>query len=220
MELSGFRVSVISVDLNAQRRLPAGTVEPGGVGVINGFASFGNAALNDPGDVGTTIMGLGLAAISAGGDGLGLAADATGVGALGGVPLNVVSTAGVVAGVGIAGHGLANIAANAGGKDHISPMSSDGNAAVGGERSTLGDNPPKDISGRTPHGEEQAQSRDGGRGVSDQAMDDAVKNPEKSPEPQANGTYKYVGKNAIVILNSDGKVVTTWARNSAGWRNR
>jgi len=79
--------------------------------------------------------------------------------------------------------------------------------------------PPGAITGFTPHGEQQAQGRDGGHGVSDAAMDDAVKNPISSPEAQERGTFKYVGKNAVVILNSDGKIVTAWPRNSGGWRN-
>ena len=49
-------------------------------------------------------------------------------------------------------------------------------------------------------------------------MNDAVRNPIKPPQPQPGGKYKYIGKNATVVLNSAGKVVTTWARNSGGWR--
>ncbi len=77
---------------------------------------------------------------------------------------------------------------------------------------------PKEITGRTKHGEEQAQSRDG-HGVSDSAIDDAVRNPTTTPEAQANGTYKFIGKDAIVILNGAGQVVTTWATNHNGWRH-
>ncbi len=60
--------------------------------------------------------------------------------------------------------------------------------------------------------------RNGGVGVSDTAMQDAVQNPTKVI-PQANGTYRYVGKDAVVVLNKEGHVVTTWARNRAGRRN-
>lgn len=56
-----------------------------------------------------------------------------------------------------------------------------------------------------------------GSGVSDSAMDDAVENPTEVV-PQANGTYRFVGTDATVVLNRAGQVVTTWARNSAGWR--
>jgi hypothetical protein len=45
-----------------------------------------------------------------------------------------------------------------------------------------------------------------------------VKNPTDPVEAQPGGRYKYVGKDAVVILNQNGKVITTWATNSAGWR--
>jgi hypothetical protein len=77
---------------------------------------------------------------------------------------------------------------------------------------------PSEMTGFTQHGLEQAMTRDGGLGVSDSAMEDAVQNPTKVV-PQANGTCQFVGKDATVVLNKDGQVVTTWARNRAGWRN-
>lgn len=77
--------------------------------------------------------------------------------------------------------------------------------------------PPTRISGTTEHGGQQAQGRDG-HGVSDVAMNDAVANPVEPPVFQDNGTYMYTGKDAVVILNEEGKVVTTWARNQNGWR--
>ena len=46
---------------------------------------------------------------------------------------------------------------------------------------------------------------------------DAVKNPIKVVA-QSGGRLKYVGKDATVVLNKAGKVITTWARNSAGTR--
>lgn len=74
------------------------------------------------------------------------------------------------------------------------------------------------MSARTKHGDGQAQTRDG-HGVSDRAIDDAVENPLKPPQAQPNGTYKYQGTDAVVILNERGELVTTWARNSNGWRH-
>jgi hypothetical protein len=69
------------------------------------------------------------------------------------------------------------------------------------------------------HGIHQAISRDGGRGVSPQAILNAVRGAK--PEYQASrGTWKYSGDDAVVILNSRGQVVTTWARGSRGWRNQ
>jgi len=69
----------------------------------------------------------------------------------------------------------------------------------------------------TKHGLEQASYRDGGRSVSDAAMQDAVSNPVQVV-PQADGSYKYIGQNAVVVLNSDGKVITTYATHTADVR--
>lgn len=62
-------------------------LEDFGADVVNAAASFGNAAINHPGDLALTLGGMALTGLSAGGEGLGFALDATGVGAIGGVPL-------------------------------------------------------------------------------------------------------------------------------------
>ncbi|MGH9170158.1 MAG: hypothetical protein ACRD0Z_04730 [Acidimicrobiales bacterium] len=92
-------------------------------------------------------------------------------------------------------------------EDHPVSLAAEGEAAL-----------PSEITGYTDHGLQQAISRDGGLGVSQSAMEDAVANPIDVVR-QASGTFKFVGNDATVVLNSDGKVVTTWATNSAGWRN-
>ena len=69
--------------------------------VGDAVASYGNAMIHHPEDVAMLIGGTMLAGVSAVGDGVGGLLDATGVGAVAGVPINVVSTAGVVAGAGI-----------------------------------------------------------------------------------------------------------------------
>jgi hypothetical protein len=92
-----------------------------GAGIVNGVASFGNAMLHHPGETAAMVGGIALAGISAGGEGLGIALDATGVGAVAGVPLNVVSAAGVAAGAGIAGTAATSLAMNAAGEDAVSP---------------------------------------------------------------------------------------------------
>ena len=46
----------------------------------------------------------------------------------------------------------------------------------------------------------------------------AVKHPLSVVDQGARG-IKYTGKFAIVVLNSTGKIITTWATTSAGWRN-
>jgi RHS repeat-associated protein len=71
------------------------------------------------------------------------------------------------------------------------------------------------ITGFTKHGINQAISRDG-VGVSTRAIAEAVKNPIKVVVER--GATKYIGRDATVVLNKAGKVITTWARNSAGKR--
>jgi hypothetical protein len=74
------------------------------------------------------------------------------------------------------------------------------------------------ITGYTSHGLSQAIGRDGGIGVSPAAIINAVREPVNVVQQAANNTVKYVGKNATVVLNNTGKVVTTWARNIFGTR--
>ncbi|MCL4449092.1 MAG: hypothetical protein M1152_05330 [Actinobacteria bacterium] len=93
-----------------------------------------------------------------------------------------------------------------------------GAGAVGDLAGGAADAGADSITGFTQHGLEQALGRDGGVGVSDSAMADAVENPVEVEE-QSGGRTLYVGTNATVVLNSDGEVITTWANNSAGWRN-
>lgn len=64
-----------------------------------------------------------------------------------------------------------------------------------------------DITGFKKHGINQAINR----GVSPAAIRDAVANPLKL-RPRANGTTQYVGRDATVVLNPAGEVVTVWPR--------
>jgi hypothetical protein len=63
------------------------------------------------------------------------------------------------------------------------------------------------ISAFTKHGINQAISR----GVSPAAIQDAIKNP-KQILPQDNGTIRYIGEGAVVVLNPAGSVVTVWGQ--------
>jgi hypothetical protein len=81
--------------------------------------------------------------------------------------------------------------------------------------------PPKQINGLTEHGAQRVDGRDG-HGVNDSALQDAVEHPIGPPEyasDQYGGNYTYVGRDATVILNKDGKVITAWANSQDGWRN-
>lgn len=73
------------------------------------------------------------------------------------------------------------------------------------------------ITGYTRHGLAQAIGRDGGKGVASWAINSAVKNPTKITN-KSNGTTRYENSNAVVVLNQNGKVVTTWAKTRQAWR--
>lgn len=74
------------------------------------------------------------------------------------------------------------------------------------------------VTGYRFHGLAQAMGRDG-VGVSAQAILDTIRSPIlKIPQP--NGTMRYVGQYAVVVLNGAGQVVTTWATSSNAWRIR
>lgn len=107
-------------------------LEDAGATVVNDLASVGNAALHDPGSLAATAGGLLLTGVSTGGEGLGVVLDATGAGAIGGVPLNIASAAGIATGVSIAGAGAANILHDAAGPDRVHIMNSESASESGG----------------------------------------------------------------------------------------
>ncbi|GAA0544429.1 hypothetical protein GCM10010172_27510 [Paractinoplanes ferrugineus] len=94
-----------------------------GANIVNGLASFGNAMIHHPGDSAVLAGGLALTALSAGGEGAGFVLDATGVGAVAGVPLNAISTAGLVFGAGLTGAATTSLMRHAAGEDAVSPVS-------------------------------------------------------------------------------------------------
>ncbi|MEU4694873.1 hypothetical protein [Actinoplanes sp. NPDC023714] len=109
--------------------------------VVNGAASIGNAIISNPGSVVLAAAGVGLAVISAGGGGTGVALSSTGVGAIAGVPLTAVSAAGVVTGVGLATAAVGNLAVRASGDDRVAPMETRGDAAASGAADSTAGNP-------------------------------------------------------------------------------
>jgi hypothetical protein len=192
-----------------------------GAHLVNGLASFGNAMINHPGDLATTAMGfLGMAA-GAGGEVLGTVLDATGVGAVPGIALQAGSATLIAGGATAAAAGATQLAMHAMGDDHVSPMQTKSTSDGGGETEAPFP-PPKEITGKTEHGAQQMAERDG-HGVSDAAAQDAVDNPVKPPKYRPDpygGAYRFTGKDAVVNLNEEGKVVTAWARSKAGWRQQ
>jgi hypothetical protein len=97
---------------------------------LTDLASVGNAMAHDPGSVAEIAGGLGLAILGAGGEIGGVALDATGIGALVGVPVNVVSAGAIAGGLGLASVGLSNVLGDAAGPDRVN-MSSDGTGGGG-----------------------------------------------------------------------------------------
>ncbi len=87
-----------------------------GEDVVNATASVGNSVIHDPAGVFSVLGGLGLVTISSGGEVLGVGLDATGVGAVAGVPLNAVSAAGIAGGATMVGAGASSIIRNAAGR--------------------------------------------------------------------------------------------------------
>ncbi len=64
-----------------------------------------------------------------------------------------------------------------------------------------------DISSFTKHGINQAINR----GIRPEAILDAVNNPFKIVQ-RGDGTVRYIGKDAVVVLNADGALVTVWGQ--------
>ncbi|MER7772108.1 putative T7SS-secreted protein [Kitasatospora sp. NPDC096140] len=108
------------------------------------LASVGNAMIHDPGATLEVAGGLGLALLGAGGEVVGTALDATGVGAVIGVPANVVSASAIVGGLSLAGAGMEQIMQDASGPDRVNMQSNGGGGGGGGIWSSTppGETPP------------------------------------------------------------------------------
>lgn len=100
--------------------------------VVSDLASIGNAMVDDIGSTMTVLGGLGIAALGAGEEVGGGLLDATGVGAVLGIPINVAAAAQIGVGLSMAGAGMANIMQDAAGPDRVD-MTSDGNGGGGGD---------------------------------------------------------------------------------------
>lgn len=72
----------------------------------------------------------------------------------------------------------------------------------------------------TNHGRDSVEGHDG-HGVNDDALNDAVQNPEAvtgKVDDQGRNSTIFTGKDATVVLNDNGQLVTAWSRNSNGYR--
>lgn len=185
-------------------------VVDGGKTVVNDLASFGNAMIQHPGDSAAMLGGMLLAGVSAGGEGLGVALDATGVGAVAGVPLNAVSAAGIVTGVGLAGAGAADLAQHAANDSAVEPlkMNSEGSGAGGSAQ--------QEASQLIKNGQQYQGS--GGRAGNNLPVEGGPKNGTfYKTDPQTGKVTNYT------TYDSEGRAVkrVDWrAARTAEWRHR
>lgn len=107
-------------------------LEDMGETALGDLASLGNAMLHDAGQVGEILGGVALVGLGAGGEVGGVVLDATGIGALLGVPAGVVSATAIAGGVGLITAGAGGLAMDAAGPDRVD-MTSDGGGSGGGE---------------------------------------------------------------------------------------
>jgi RHS repeat-associated protein len=75
---------------------------------------------------------------------------------------------------------------------------------------------PRSLTGYRYHGLDQAISREG-VGVSHEAIFDAWQNPVNIAG-QSGGRFLIQGRNADIVVNSEGQIITTWAHGSTGFR--
>jgi hypothetical protein len=99
-----------------------GFLETAGAHVVNGLASFGNAMVHHPGETASLVGGLLLTEVSTLGEGTGLVLDATGIGAIGGVPLNIASAAGITVGAGMTATATGLLMQHATSDDAVTPV--------------------------------------------------------------------------------------------------
>ncbi len=99
---------------------------------LSDLASFGSALGHDPGAAAELLGGAGLTVLGAGGEVGGVVLDATGIGAILGVPANVVSAAGIATGAGLMTAGMTALGRDAAGPDRVN-MSSDGGSGDSGD---------------------------------------------------------------------------------------
>lgn len=88
----------------------------------NTLASLGNAIINHPEYLLEVLGGLSLLYAGVGGEVGGVALDATGVGAVAGVPINIASAGAIAAGAGIASAGTIQLATEAAGNSRVQPF--------------------------------------------------------------------------------------------------
>jgi hypothetical protein len=126
-------------------------LENAGGHVVNGLASFGNAMVHHPGDVAAAAAGAGMMVLGAGGEAGGLVLDATGVGAVIGIPANVLSAGVIAAGGGMVAAGVGDLTMHAMSDDQTSPARTDHTGSGGSDAAST--------AGRDVHGADRTAMR-------------------------------------------------------------
>jgi hypothetical protein len=139
-----------------------------GADAVNGIASFGNAMADNPGDVGGMLGGTLLMGAGAIGDAGGAVLDATGIGAVAGVPANALSTAAVLSGGSLAMASAGDLARHAAGDDRVEPVQTGDGSAPQDPRLTPGTQEYKDFI------KELAKDPAHGGEISDKSIREAV----------------------------------------------
>ncbi|WP_108718364.1 putative T7SS-secreted protein [Miniimonas sp. S16] len=107
--------------------------------VVNSVASFGNAMIEHPGETAAFLGGIALMVLGGTGEVGGVALDATGVGALAGVPINIAAAGVIAAGATMTAAATTSLAQHAGSDSRVEVMesrASESGPATKGERGT------------------------------------------------------------------------------------
>jgi uncharacterized protein YukE len=124
-----------------------------GAAVINGVASWLNAAGHHPASAGEVIAGVALMVLGGTGEVAGFALDATGIGAIIGVPANAVSAGVALTGVALATPAAADLAMHAMSDNHVDPAGSGpGEGASAPTGSSTGAGAVEEVLGNLPKG--------------------------------------------------------------------
>ncbi|RLP83170.1 hypothetical protein D9V34_08030 [Mycetocola lacteus] len=164
---------------------------------VNALGSVGNAAMSDPAALTEAGIGLGLLVVGIAGEVGGGALDATGIGAVGGIPLNIVSAGAIGAGAGLIGAGIGTLVTDATGSAGVVIWESSG-IDRGDKRDEAGHYTGKNGGANGPASDKERQGLaevgvDQGADVIDQKIRSTV------PGGNPNGRY-YDG----LIRNADG----------------
>ncbi|WP_169166611.1 putative T7SS-secreted protein [Cellulomonas taurus] len=180
-----------------------------GAALGNGVMSFGNALTQHPDLLLEIIGGLGMMGVGGGIEVGGVLLDATGIGAVLGVPANVAGAGMVAAGGGLAIQGTARAGLAAMGDSAVQPFQGPSRGGGNGYRSP--DAVPEDFPHHVIGYKDHALDRMTDRSVARQRIEELVDSPPRRPiwQPE-NGTWRFRSDDLTVVVNEFGEVVTAY----------